>query len=66
MRFEALAIAGQRHVHKVLIVPQILKGRCYAALVIVPSQAEVLCIYHRCAYSPATREAMTPAADRSD
>lgn len=61
MGFQAFAVAGQRHVHKVLIVPQIFKRRGYAALVIVPSQTEMLCIYHRCVYSPAIRK-RTPAA----
>lgn len=63
MGFQAFAVAGQRHVHKVLIVPQIFKRRGYAALVIVPSQTEMLCIYHRCVYSPAIRK-QTPCCHR--
>lgn len=47
MRFEALAIAGQCDVHEILIVPQVLKRCRDTALVIVPSQAKVLRIYHR-------------------
>lgn len=55
VRFEALAIAGQCDVHEILIVPQVLKRRRYTALVIVPSQTEVLRIYHRYVYSPIIR-----------
>lgn len=47
MSLEAFAIAGQCDVDEILIVSQIFESRSYAALVIVPSQAEVLCIYHR-------------------
>lgn len=65
MRFQALAVAGQRHVHEVLIVPQIFKRRGYAALVIVPSQTKMLCIYHRCVYSPAIKSnALLPPTGR--
>lgn len=66
MGFQAFAVAGQRHVHKVLIVPQIFKRRGYAALVIVPSQTEMLCIYHRCVYSPAIRKRTPAATDRTE
>lgn len=55
VRFEALAIAGQCDVHEILIVPQVLKRGRDAALVIVPSQAKVLRIYHRYIYSPIIR-----------
>lgn len=56
VRFEASAIAGQCDVHKILIVPQVLKCRRYTALVIVPSQTKVLRIYHRYIYSPTIRK----------
>lgn len=70
MGFQALAVAGQRHVDKVLIVPEIFKRRGYAALVIVPSQTEMLCIYHRCVYSPAIgkrkKNTLLAATDRRE
>lgn len=57
MCFETLAIACQRDVHEILVISQIFECRCDAALVIIPSQAKVLRIYHRYAYSPRTESA---------
>lgn len=46
MRLQAATVAGERHVHKVLVIAQILERRCDAALVVVPAQAEMLCVCH--------------------
>lgn len=55
MRLQALPVAGQRHVDKIFIVTEVFEGRGDAALVVVPTQTEVLCIYHRNCCSPAKR-----------
>ena len=56
MCFETLAIAGQCDVDEILVISQVFKCRSNAALVIIPSQAEVLRIYHRYVYSPENKQ----------
>lgn len=46
MCFKALPVTGQGDVHEVFIVTKILEGAGDAALVIVPPEAEVLCVDH--------------------
>lgn len=46
MRFDAAPLARQCHIDEVFVVAQILKCRCYAALVVVPAQTEMLCFIH--------------------
>lgn len=46
MRLEAATVACQRHVHKVLVIAQVFEGRRDTALVVVPSQTEVLRVHH--------------------
>lgn len=48
MRLDAASLAGQRHIDEGLVVAQILEGRGDAALVVVPAEAEVLCVVHVC------------------
>lgn len=44
---ETSPVAGKRHVDKVLVVAQVFESRGDTALIVVPSQAKVLCVYHR-------------------
>jgi hypothetical protein len=46
MSFQAPSITGQCNIDKVLIIAKILERRCYAALIIIPSQTKVLGVHH--------------------
>lgn len=46
MRLNAASLARQCYVDEILIVTQIFERRCYAALVVVPAQTEMLCLVH--------------------
>lgn len=46
MRLQTLAITGEGDVHEVLVITKVLEGACDAALVVVPAQAEMLCVHH--------------------
>lgn len=46
MSFQAAAVAREGHVDEVLVIPEVLEGAGDAALVVIPPQAEVLCVHH--------------------
>ena len=39
---QLVPLTGQRHVKKVLVVPQLFEGRTHVALELVPLEAEIL------------------------
>ena len=44
MGLHLLSVAGDRHVHEVLLVPQVLEGGLDALLEVVPAQAELITV----------------------
>lgn len=46
MCLQTLAVAGQCDVHEILVIAKVLEGAGDAALVVVPTQAEMLCVHH--------------------
>lgn len=49
MGLEALAVARQRYVDKVLVIPEVLERGGDAVLVVVPAQTEMLEVAHHAA-----------------
>lgn len=60
-----VAIAGHRHIHKVLLVPQRLEGRHYLDRVVVPAQRVVLFRPHGELRAPRDNAAAAAAAAAS-
>lgn len=46
MSFQAASITGQCDIDEILVIAKILERRCYATLIVVPSQTEVLSVHH--------------------
>lgn len=46
MCFKALPVTREGDIHEVFIIPKVLERAGNATLVVVPPEAEVLCVHH--------------------